>query len=40
MSFSRGRQRAIFCRQVPPEFWVELKRQNLIEQNAFTPTAA
>jgi hypothetical protein len=25
---------------VPPEFWVELKRQNLIEQNAFTPTAA
>jgi hypothetical protein len=25
---------------IPPEFWVELKRQNLIEQNAPTPTAA
>jgi hypothetical protein len=23
---------------IPPEFWVELKRQNLIEQNAPTPT--
>ena len=25
---------------IPPEFWAELKRQNLIEQNAPTPTAA
>jgi hypothetical protein len=25
---------------IPPEFWVELKRQNLIEQNAPTPTVA
>ena len=25
---------------IPPEFWIELKRQNLIEQNAPTPTAA
>jgi D-threo-aldose 1-dehydrogenase len=25
---------------IPPEFWVELKRQNLIEQNSPTPTAA
>jgi D-threo-aldose 1-dehydrogenase len=23
---------------IPPEFWAELKRQNLIEQNALTPT--
>jgi aryl-alcohol dehydrogenase-like predicted oxidoreductase len=23
---------------IPPEFWAELKRQNLIEQNAPTPT--
>jgi D-threo-aldose 1-dehydrogenase len=25
---------------IPPEFWAELKRQNLIEQNAPTPTVA
>jgi D-threo-aldose 1-dehydrogenase len=25
---------------IPPEFWIELKRQNLIEQNAATPTVA
>jgi D-threo-aldose 1-dehydrogenase len=25
---------------IPPEFWTELKRQNLIEQNAPTPTVA
>ena len=25
---------------IPAEFWAELKRQNLIEQNAPTPTAA
>src|SRR6185312_10692229 len=25
---------------IPPEFWAELKRQNLIEQNAPTPTAS
>jgi D-threo-aldose 1-dehydrogenase len=25
---------------IPPEFWAELKRQNLIEQNAPTPAAA
>src|SRR5258708_28287081 len=25
---------------IPPEFWAELKRQNFIEQNAPTPTAA
>jgi D-threo-aldose 1-dehydrogenase len=25
---------------IPPEFWAELKQQNLIEQNAPTPTAA
>jgi len=25
---------------IPLEFWAELKRQNLIEQNAPTPTAA
>ncbi len=25
---------------IPPEFWVELKRQNLIERNAPVPTAA
>jgi len=25
---------------IPPEFWVELKRRNLIEQNAPVPTAA
>jgi D-threo-aldose 1-dehydrogenase len=25
---------------IPPEFWTELKRQNLIEQNAPTLTAA
>jgi D-threo-aldose 1-dehydrogenase len=25
---------------IPPEFWVELMRQSLIEQNAPTPTAA
>ena len=24
---------------LPPEFWVELKRHNLIEQNAPTPAA-
>jgi D-threo-aldose 1-dehydrogenase len=24
---------------IPPEFWAELKRQNLIEQNAPTHTA-
>jgi D-threo-aldose 1-dehydrogenase len=24
---------------IPPEFWAELKRQNLIEQNAPTPAA-
>ena len=24
---------------IPPEFWAELKRQNLIEQNAPTPRA-
>jgi hypothetical protein len=25
---------------IPPQFWTELKRQNLIEQNAPTPTVA
>jgi hypothetical protein len=25
---------------IPLEFWAELKRQNFIEQNAPTPTAA
>ena len=25
---------------IPPEFWAELKRQNLVEQNAPTPTVA
>jgi D-threo-aldose 1-dehydrogenase len=25
---------------IPPQFWVELKRQNLIEQHAPTPTTA
>src|SRR5262249_57034083 len=25
---------------IPPEFWAELKRQNLIEQNAPAPVAA
>jgi D-threo-aldose 1-dehydrogenase len=25
---------------IPPEFWAELKRQNLIEQNAPTPTTS
>jgi hypothetical protein len=25
---------------IPPEFWAELKRQNLIDQNAPTPALA
>jgi D-threo-aldose 1-dehydrogenase len=30
----------LYAGTIPPEFWAELKRQNLIEQNAPTPTAA